>query len=311
MKFGIHAPNFGAFGAARALGEMAREAETAGWDGFFIWDQLLWTQPENQVTADPWIALAVMAALTERITLGTLVTPVARRRPWKLAREIVTPDHLSGGRMVLGVGLGEDGFKEYSAFGEPADDITHAEMLDEGLAMITGLWSGEPFTYEGKHYQAKDVQFLPAPRQQPRIPIWVRGPLGGGGAWPNKRPFRRAARWDGMAPQGLYGALTPDDIRALGSYIKEHRTVDAPFDIVYIGNLPAAGAIRPQPAETIAQFEEAGVTWWLESFGSSFGLPPEQVVETIRPRFAHARLEHVKHETFYVSRAGRSRSIPV
>jgi len=276
MKYGIHAPNFGAFGEARALGEMAREAEEAGWDGFFIWDQLIWTQPKNQVTADPSIALAVMATLTERITLGTLVTPMALRRPWKLARELVTLDRLSGGRMVLGVGLGEDGFKEYSAFGEPADDITHAEMLDEGLAVITGLWSGERFSFEGKHYQVKDTQFLPTPQQRPRIPIWV------GGAWPNKRPFRRAARWDGMAPQGLYGALSPEDVRALGSYIREHRTSDAPFDMVYIGNLPQAGGPGPQPAEVIAQYEAAGVTWWLESFGSSFGLPAKQIAETIR-----------------------------
>src|SRR2546421_8551653 len=118
-------------------------------------------------------------------------------------------------------------------------------MLDEGLDMISGCWWAEPFSYEGKHYQVKDVHFLPTPRQQPRIPIWV------GGGWPHKRPFRRAARWDGIAPQGIYGPLSPDDIRELISYVMEHRTVDSPFDVVYIGNLPEGG---PQAAERVAEY---------------------------------------------------------
>lgn len=277
MKYGIHAPNFGSFGNPRDLANMAQDAEEAGWDGFFLWDQMLWLQPQNQVTADPWIALAAMATITGRIKLGTLVTPVARRRPWKLAREVVTLDHLSSGRIVLGVGLGEDGFKEYSAFGEQPDDVTHAEKLDEGLAIINGLWSARPFSYEGKHFQVKDVQFLPPPIQQPRIPIWV------GGAWPNKRPFRRAARWDGVAPQGLHGALTPADLRTLSAYMSEYRSEygvsDAPFDIAYIGNLPADTI---HAAETASEFEQAGVTWWLESFGASFGLPVEQIRAALR-----------------------------
>jgi alkanesulfonate monooxygenase SsuD/methylene tetrahydromethanopterin reductase-like flavin-dependent oxidoreductase (luciferase family) len=257
VRYGIHAPNFGAFGNARDLAEMARDAEEAGWDGFFLWDQLLWTDPINQVTADSWIALAAMATVTERIKLGALVTPMARRRPWKMAREIVTLDHLSGGRMVLGVGLGEDDFREYSAFGEPADYATHAEKLDEGLEIISGLWSGEPFTFEGKHYQVKEVQFLPIPLQRPRIPIWV------GGGWPRRRPFRRAARWDGIAPQGIYGPLTPDDVRALIAYINEHRSASGPFDVVYIGNMPEEKA---QASSIAAEYEKAGVTWWLEDY---------------------------------------------
>jgi len=273
MKYGIHGPNFGSFGDPRDLANMASDAEEAGWDGFFLWDQMLWLQPENQITADPWIALAAMASVTTRIKLGTLVTPVARRRPWKLAREVVTLDHLSGGRMVLGVGLGEDGFKEYSAFAEEPDDMTHAEKLDEGLAIIDGLWSARPFSYEGKHYQVKDVQFLPPPVQQPRIPVWV------GGAWPNKRPFRRAARWDGIAPQGLHGALTPADIQTLKAYISEFRVSDAPLDIAYLGNLPADKICA---AGMMADFEQAGVTWWLESFGSSFSLPVEQIRATLQ-----------------------------
>ncbi len=273
MKYGLHAPNFGTFGDPRTLATLARDAEEAGWDGFFIWDQLMWTQPVNQVLADPGIALAAMATSTSRIKLGTLVTPLARRRPWKLARELTSLDHLSGGRMVLGVGLGEDDFREYSAFGEPADYITHAEKLDEGLAVLAGLWSGEAFSYEGKHYRITDVQFLPTPLQQPRIPVWV------GGGWPRKRPFRRAAGWDGIVPQGIYGALTPENIREIKSYTKEYRTTDAPFDIVYIGILPADSS---QAEEIVSEYQDAGVTWWLENIEPLFSLPVEQVRERLR-----------------------------
>lgn len=214
-----------------------------------------------------------MAISTSRIKLGTLVTPLARRRPWKLARELTSLDHLSGGRMVLGVGLGEDDFREYSAFGEPADHVTHAEKLDEGLAVLAGLWSGEAFSYEGKHYRVTDVQFLPTPLQQPRIPVWV------GGGWPRKRPFRRAANWDGIVPQGIYGALTPENIREIKSYIKEYRTTDVPFDIVYIGTLSTD---RSQADETVSEYEDAGVTWWLENIEPLFSLPVEQVRERLR-----------------------------
>jgi alkanesulfonate monooxygenase SsuD/methylene tetrahydromethanopterin reductase-like flavin-dependent oxidoreductase (luciferase family) len=273
MKYGIHAPNFGSFGNARDLARMARDAETGGWDGFFLWDQLLWLQPESPPTVDPWVALAAMATVTERIRLGTLVTPVARRRPQKLAREVVTLDQLTGGRMVLGVGLGEDDFKEYSGFGEPADYATHAQMLDEGLAVITGLWSGQPFSFSGKHYMVDGVQFLPPPVQRPRVPVWV------GGAWPNKRPFRRAARWDGVAPQGLHGALTPQDVREIGNYIREHRSSDEAFDIAYIGNLPGA---KDRAVEIVASYEEAGVTWWLESFSGYASTPVEDIRAILR-----------------------------
>jgi alkanesulfonate monooxygenase SsuD/methylene tetrahydromethanopterin reductase-like flavin-dependent oxidoreductase (luciferase family) len=273
MNYGLHTPNFGTFGDPRTLATLARDAEEAGWDGFFIWDQLIWTQPVNQVLADPEIALAAMATTTSRIKLGTLVTPLARRRPWKLARELVSLDHLSGGRMVLGVGLGEDDFREYSAFGEPADYVTHAEKLDEGLAVLAGLWSGEAFSYEGKHYRVTNVQFLPTPLQQPRIPVWV------GGGWPRKRPFRRAANWDGIVPQGIYGALTPGNIREIKSYIKEYRTADAPFDIVYIGTLPGD---RSQAEETVSEYQDAGVTWWLENLEPLFSSPVEQVRERLR-----------------------------
>jgi alkanesulfonate monooxygenase SsuD/methylene tetrahydromethanopterin reductase-like flavin-dependent oxidoreductase (luciferase family) len=196
---------------------------------------------------------------TERIRLGPLVTPLPRRRPWKLARETVTLDHFSGGRLVLGVGIGGDWWREYSAFAEPADDALHGAMLDEGLEVLVGLWSGEPFSFQGAYYQVHDAQFLPTPVQTPRIPIWVAG------MWPNRRPFHRAARWGGVFPIGMGGGLSPDDVRALLDLIRTERTSDAPFDVVLRGHAMRQG---PEAASAmLADYASAGVTWWLESFG--------------------------------------------
>jgi alkanesulfonate monooxygenase SsuD/methylene tetrahydromethanopterin reductase-like flavin-dependent oxidoreductase (luciferase family) len=274
MHFGIYAPNFGEFADPRVLADLARAADAAGWEGFFIWDHMLWHWPDHQPMADPAVALAAMAAATERIRLGALVTPIARRRPWKLAREAVTLDHLSGGRLVQGVGIGGDWFGDYSGFGEPPDDRTHAEMLDEGLTILDGLWRGAPFSYAGRHYQIKDVTFLPPPVQQPRIPIWVAG------NWPNKAPFRRAARWDGVFPLARDGELTPADFRDLLAYMAPYRTSGAPFDVVYRGN--TAGVSAAADRAIIAPYAEAGVTWWLES------CPPEAgSLAAARTRIAH------------------------
>jgi probable F420-dependent oxidoreductase len=260
MRFGITIPNFGICSDARTAAMLAREAEEAGWDGFFLWDHVLWTWPETQLAGDPFVTLAAIAMSTERIKIGTMVTPVPRRRPWTLARQLTTLDHLSGGRVVAGVGIGGDWFGDYSKFGEPADDKTHAEMLDEGLEVIAGLWSGEPFSFEGKHYQIKDVQFLPKPIQQPRIPVWVAG------MWPNKRPFRRAARWDGVFPicATEERELTVDEVRDLVAYTRESRTSDAPFDLILSGK--TSGKDRAENRDHLAPYAELGATWWLESY---------------------------------------------
>src|SRR5882757_3782415 len=156
MRFGIDTPQFGPYANPRTLAELARQAEESGWDGFFIWDHINVNWPEE--VADPWIALAAIASTTSRIRLGALITPLARRHPWKVARETVTLDHLSNGRLVFGAGIGSDSGREYSAYGDSPDDKLHAAMLDEGLAVLTGLWSGEPFNYEGVHYHLTDVR---------------------------------------------------------------------------------------------------------------------------------------------------------
>src|SRR5438105_730765 len=152
MQFGLSIPNFGEYADPRLMLDIARDAEAAGWDGLFLWDHMLWTYPEPQPVADCWTLLSAIAAATERIKLGPMITPVARYMPWRLAREAATVDHLSGGRLVLGVGIGGDWFGDYSAFDQPADHKSHADMLDEGLQVIVGLWSGEPFSFEGQYY---------------------------------------------------------------------------------------------------------------------------------------------------------------
>jgi alkanesulfonate monooxygenase SsuD/methylene tetrahydromethanopterin reductase-like flavin-dependent oxidoreductase (luciferase family) len=257
MRYALNLPPFGEFADARALADLAREAEEAGWDGFFLWDHIL-AEPGTPV-ADPWVALTAIAMSTQRMRIGPLVTPLPRRRPWKLARETATLDRLSNGRLIMGVGIGGDQwFREYSTFGEPVDDKTRAAMLDEGLDVLTGLWSGEPFSYTGHYYTVHEARFLPIPMQAPRIPIWVSG------IWPNKAPLRRAALWDGICPivEGL--SVRPNEVSELLAYVRQHRTTSAPFDVVVAGYLgdkdPAVAAAR------LRSYADAGVTWWQEGF---------------------------------------------
>jgi alkanesulfonate monooxygenase SsuD/methylene tetrahydromethanopterin reductase-like flavin-dependent oxidoreductase (luciferase family) len=257
MRYGVYLPSVGEYSDPALLAELAQEAEQAGWDGVFIWDHI--GQPNT--AADPWVALAAMAMNTEHIKLGPVVTPVARRRPWKLARETVTLDQLSNGRLILAVGLGWR-HSEFETFGETGDPHIRAEKLDEGLDVLAGLWSGELFSYSGKHYQVNEACFLPRPVQSPRIPIWACG------AWSDKRaPFRRAARWDGVvAIPSERRAIRPDEVRAIDTYIRQHRTTDDPFDIVVI--LWSEGSHTKEEHLNVAEHADAGVTWWLEELST-------------------------------------------
>jgi len=257
MHYGIYVPNFGDETTVRTLATLAREAEQAGWDGFFIWDHILYRTSQPLPMVDPWIALTAMAMTTERIRIGTTVTPIPRRHPWKLARETVSLDHLSGGRLILGVGLGDPPEAEFAHFGEEADNRVRAAKLDEGLDVLVGLWSGKAFRYQGKHYQVQKTVFLPPALQVPRIPIWVAG------FWPNKAPFRRAARWDGVIPLKHGGPLKPNDVRDMLAYINEHRSSITAFDIVKISSTPGDDIMKG--VKMVTPYAEVGVTWWLES----------------------------------------------
>ncbi len=195
MRYAISVPNFGDQADPGWTIGLACDAEAAGWDAFFLWDHVLaWNGNE---VADPWTLLAAIAVSTERVRLGTMVTPLPRRRPWQVVRQIVTLDHLSRGRAVLGVGLGYPPHEEFEMFGEPGDARARAELLDEGLEVVDGLMRGGSFSFAGRHFRIDDVAFAPTPVQRPRVPIWVAG------AWPHRRPFRRAARFDGVVPIAL------------------------------------------------------------------------------------------------------------
>ena len=261
MRYAVNVPNFEDYSDVRTVAALAADAEAAGWDGFFVWDHLTFVKAWRLRIADPWLLLAGVALATERLRLGPMVTPLPRRRPWKVARETVTLDRLSGGRLILGVGLGEPPADEYGSFGEPVDPAVRAAMLDEGLEVLTRLWSGEPVSFQGRHYRVDEVTFQPTPVQRPRIPIWVAG------AWPRPGPLRRAARFDGSAPLKLDpdGELVPldaGDVRGLLEVVGGHRTSGEPFDVT------VGGATPDDPAaarDLLAPLAEAGVTWWQES----------------------------------------------
>jgi alkanesulfonate monooxygenase SsuD/methylene tetrahydromethanopterin reductase-like flavin-dependent oxidoreductase (luciferase family) len=261
MRYAVNVPNFEDYGDVRTVAALAADAEAAGWDGFFVWDHLAFVKAWRLRLADPWMLLTGVALATERLRLGPMVTPLPRRRPWKLARETVTLDRLSGGRLVLGVGLGEPPEDEYGSFGEPTDPGVRAAMLDEGLEVLTRLWSGETVSFQGRHYQVDQVAFQPTPVQQPRIPIWVAG------AWPRRGPLRRAARFDGSFPlkvdhRGEIVLLEPDELRQLLAVVRASRDPAAPFEVMLGGTTPDDPAAARAVIEPLA---EAGMTWWSES----------------------------------------------
>jgi hypothetical protein len=263
MKYGFVLP----YGDARVAADLAHAAEHTGWDGFFVWEPV-WGN-------DAWVALAAAAMRTDRIRLGTLLTPLSRMRPWKLASETATLDQLSNGRVILSVGLGavDTGF---DAFGEVTDRKTRAELLDEGLDILTGLWRGEPFTYAGEHYTIKETSFYPPPPpvQQPRIPIWVVG------ARPHVRSMRRVIRYDGLLPTIKERETTADDIRAMNTFIVQNRIETTPFDIIMEGETP--GDDPEQAAAIIRRWVDAGVTWWIEAMWNALDKPDG--LEAVRKR---------------------------
>lgn len=255
MRYGMTLPPFGALADPRYLIELAQAAEAAGWDGFFLWDTVVHDEQSYPI-AEPWTALAAIATVTTRLRLGVMITPLSRRRPWQVARQVLTLDHLSQGRMVFGAGLG-GAPRDFDWFGEVTDAKVRAAMLDEGLEIVRGLWSGQTSRFDGNHYTVAPVRFAPPPVQA-QIPIWI------GGMWPNKAPMRRAARYDGVFPLKAGFPPTPEDLAAIKAYIEPRRPNPAvPFDYVASGitpgDDPAAGAAQ------VAPYTSAGATWWLET----------------------------------------------
>ena len=275
LRRGLSAPCFAEDPAD--LVDLGIAAERAGLDGYFLWDHLVHADSgDGPPVVDPWQVLAVVAARTSRIKLGTMITPVARRRPWKLAKEVTTLDLLSGGRVILGVGLGAPD-SEFSLFGEPTDKRHRAGLLDEGLDVLAGLCSGQSFSHEGRHFKVGPVRFSPSPVQRPRIPIWVGGILPSEGPLartarrvarmpPARGPVARAARWDGFIPinPGRPGdRATVGQIAAVRDRIAGLREITADYDIAVWGELDSAG----QVAGLLSGYRDAGATWWVESPG--------------------------------------------
>lgn len=247
LRSALWVPPFGDLADPALVARLAAEAEEAGWDGVFLWDHLRWRAPVQRV-ADPWITLAAVATATERLQLGPMVTPLARRRPAKVARETVTLDWLSGGRLTLGVGLGSDQFgAELSATGEQLDDRRRGQMLDEALQILTAAWSGQGVHHHGEHYTVDGIQFLPRPVRQ-RVPVWVAG-------FPRStRPLRRAARYDGFFPVNIEDPGQLAEIAATITALRQHATT--PYDLV----------VALPPGTDPAPYAAAGATWWLAEF---------------------------------------------
>ena len=265
MRFGFYLPNEGPFADVRTLAALAKDAEDAGWDGFFVWDALLPIYEHSDAVrdtvgtsgelADVTVALTAVAAATQRIRFGPLVSPLPRLRPELLAKQTATLDRFSGGRLILGIGLGSPPV-QLSAFGVEVDAKVRAAMFDEFLDVLALLWSGERVDVAGEHYTVVGVSMRPTPVQAPRIPVWV------GADSTHRAPRRRAARWDGFVPASTSwprGVIEADDYAQMAADIAALRTDGSPFDLVVIGN---ADGTRPAPNE-LDQYQAAGVTWVL------------------------------------------------
>jgi alkanesulfonate monooxygenase SsuD/methylene tetrahydromethanopterin reductase-like flavin-dependent oxidoreductase (luciferase family) len=257
--FGLGVPNGGDFSNPRRIAELATKAEAAGWDGFFLWDHVI-RRPPWKAMIDPWVTLAAVAVATEKMIIGPMVTPLARRRTSVLARETATLDILSNGRLRLGVGLGAPD-DEFTRFGESADPKLRAQVLDESLELLELLWSGQTVNFVGEHVMADGVQFLPRPVDG-RVPIWVAG------GWPGGAPFRRAARYDGVWPIPKIGRDLPIDefaacINAVHEYRERAGRLDSDFDSIFTGRTPSPD--DSASLDSINRLADAGMTWWIES----------------------------------------------
>jgi alkanesulfonate monooxygenase SsuD/methylene tetrahydromethanopterin reductase-like flavin-dependent oxidoreductase (luciferase family) len=266
MRYGVVTANLGAYADPRVSVGLARAAEAAGWEAFFVWDHLGFVR--GVPSGDPWVILSAVAATTTHLRLGLAVTPLARRRPQVVANALASLDLLSGGRVIFGAGLGGVP-EEFTVFGDPGDAKQRAAMLDEGLEILDGLLSGETVAHRGTHYTVENVTLAPRQIQRPRIPTWIGG----------ERPpaLRRAARWDGwLAPTtgqdgGPTMAKSPERIAEMVAEIRRYRTTDAPFEVAVDGYSESGDPALPRA------YAAAGATWWLESVHDARGTLDEMM----------------------------------
>jgi alkanesulfonate monooxygenase SsuD/methylene tetrahydromethanopterin reductase-like flavin-dependent oxidoreductase (luciferase family) len=290
MRFALYLPNAGYYADVSRLLDLACAAENSGWDGLFLWDHLMLAPELNMPVADSWTAVTAILTKTKSLISGPIVTPLPRRRPAKVAQEAATLDRLSGGRLVLGAGLGAAADLDFARFGEEGDARIRAQRLDEALEIIDGLWRGDQFTFSGEHHKLDRVLMPGRPWQQPRIPLWLAA------TWPHQRPLRRAARWDGVVPlvpvtngppRGPSALELTAMLRGLPSR-NGQPDADRRFDVA------VPGVLRPGSGHVLSVIEEyarAGATWWLESF-DPWRRSPRELTEWIRagpPRFVEKR----------------------
>ncbi len=259
MRHGVFVPPFGELADPIATARLAVLAEEVGWDGFFVWDHIAYRRVDD--VADPWVTLAAVACATRTVRLGPLVTPLPRRRPLKVAREVVTLDRLSRGRVTLGVGIAGDRSRELSATGEEVDARVRGEMLDEALALLEAAWAPGATVHEGRHYRVDHLVTGPQPDQRPRPPIWVALRQG------NTAPLRRAARYDGVFPVDLGDA---DHLAEIVAGVSAQRAPTAgPLDVVAMVG----------PDDDVPAYAAAGATWLLTKF-----TPYDLTVADVRAR---------------------------
>lgn len=259
MQFGLFVPPFDGLADPRRVAELAAAAEDVGWAGLFLWDHML--ADPGMAVGEAWTTLAAIAMTTGRIRIGTMVTPLSRRRPWVLARQVVALDQLSNGRLVMGIGLGDDGWREFSAFGEVTEPVSRGRILDESLQAVQRLLGGDQVDFDGHHLSVHAPPFLPRPVQDP-VPFWAAC------RWPNRKPLARAALLQGCFPifrgrQGSPPPPTADDLITLRRVLRDLGAAE-PYDIVV---RVALHRLEPgRRADRVAELAEAGVTWTLQSF---------------------------------------------
>ncbi|OSC39762.1 LLM class flavin-dependent oxidoreductase [Mycobacterium decipiens] len=261
MRHGLYLPLFGALADPHVAVDVARCAEQSGWDGLFVWDHVLTPVPGEWDIACPWIVMAAAAVVTSRIRLGPMVTPLPRRRVMKLARETVTLDRLSRGRLTLGLGAGGDIGREFSAFADCVDARQRAQVLEEGAAVLVSLWAGESVNHRGA-VVAENVRATPGPIQQPRIPVWF------GTARTTGGPVERAARYDGVFTLGgtfersarddtaIKFGVDPARVARIAETVAGVRGTCDGFDIAVVAG----------PDDDLDGLRAAGATWAMQAF---------------------------------------------
>jgi alkanesulfonate monooxygenase SsuD/methylene tetrahydromethanopterin reductase-like flavin-dependent oxidoreductase (luciferase family) len=273
VKHGIFLPPFAEFADPRRVAALAADAEQAGWDGLFLWDHMLATP--GMAVADAWTTLAAIAMTTSQLRIGPMVTPLSRRRPWVLARQIATLDQLCAGRLTVGIGLGDDGWREFSSFGEETSPNVRGQLLDESLQILQDLLAGNVVHHDGGRFVVDSTAFLPRPAQD-LVPFWAAV------RWPNRKPLARAARLHGCFPifAGSGDWPAPPSVADLTALRGALTGLGAPRSHEVVVRVALHRLPEADRDEAVRAMAGAGVSWVLEAFGP--GQPAGPVAEAVR-----------------------------